>query len=192
MPRILAGLFAVLVCALLSPPGEPSGRVVDLNEPGVLETLQGSNPVHYGKIRRILEDVLKYPDAGVPRWMQTTFNAQNVKYIPIVLTSHPPKRQLSFSLDSARYEVVIVLTNVRGDIVPAREVVPEGAARSLEDEKVDLICAVATSSQASGNRAGGSRDLRPDQDLTAKRLGSSRAPTRRGGRSSPRHGRDDD
>ena len=66
MPRILAGVFAVLVCVFLSAPGEPSGRVVDLNEPGVLEALQGSNPVHYGKIRRILEDVLKYPDGLRP------------------------------------------------------------------------------------------------------------------------------
>ena len=62
---------------------------------------------------------VKQPHPGVPRWLQATFDARDVKYIPVVLTSHPPKRQLSFSLDTTRYEV-FVLTNAGGDIVPAR------------------------------------------------------------------------
>jgi len=53
--------------------------------------------------------------------MQATFNARDVKYVPIVLTSHPAKRRLSFSLDATRYEVIVVLTNLRGDLVPAKE-----------------------------------------------------------------------
>jgi hypothetical protein len=120
MSRTMAALLALLASVSLVSVGEPSPRVVDLNEPGVLEALKSSNPVHYEKIRNILQDILNHSDTGVPRWMQTTFDARDVKYIPIVLTSHPPKRQLSFILDAIRYEAVIVLTNVRGDIVPAK------------------------------------------------------------------------
>jgi hypothetical protein len=40
--------------------------------------------------------------------------------MPVVLTSHPPKRRLSFALDTTHYEAIIVLTNVRGQIVPLR------------------------------------------------------------------------
>ena len=93
---------------------------VDLNESGALEALQWSNPAHYEKIRRILDGVLQQPDTRVPRWMQVNFDARDVSYAPIVLTSHPPKRRLSFALDATRYEAIIILTNVRGDIVPLR------------------------------------------------------------------------
>ena len=43
-----------------------------------------------------------------------------LKYVPIVLTSHPPQRRLSFTLDATRYQALVVLTNVRGDIVPLK------------------------------------------------------------------------
>jgi hypothetical protein len=119
--RILVAALLLSGWTFLAAAAEaPSRRAVDLDEPGVLERLQRSNPSHYYAIRRILEGVLKQPDAGVPRWIQTTFNARDVKYVPIVLTSHPAKRRLSFALDATRYEVVVVLTNVRGDIVPAK------------------------------------------------------------------------
>jgi len=76
--------------------------------------------MHYEKVRRILEGVLRQPDAVVSRWMRTNFDAQDVTYLPIVLTSHPPKRRLSFSLDATRYETIVILTNVLGEIVPAK------------------------------------------------------------------------
>jgi len=120
MLRSMAALLALWASVSLASVGESSQRVVDLNEPGVLDALQSSNPVHYEKIQKILQDILRHSDAGVPRWMQTTFDARDVKYIPIVLTSHPPKRRLSFILDATPYEAVIVLTSVRGDIVPAK------------------------------------------------------------------------
>jgi hypothetical protein len=91
-------------------------RTVDLNESGVLEMLQGSNPGHYEKIRRILDNIHLQQDANVPRWIQTNFKGRDVTYAPVVLTSYPPKRRLSFALDSTRYEAIIVLTDVRGEI----------------------------------------------------------------------------
>ena len=121
MPRLLAAsVLALLWTAVAAAGGATPGRAIDLNTPGALEALQNSNPTHYEKVRKILEGVLQQPDAGVPRWMQTNFDAQDVKYLPIVLTSHPPKRRLSFSLDATRYEAVVILTNVHGEIVPAK------------------------------------------------------------------------
>jgi hypothetical protein len=96
------------------------GRPVDLNEAGALEALARSNPAHYAKIRQILDGILQQQDAGVPRWIQANFDGRNVTYAPVVLTSHPPKRRLSFALDGTRYDAIIVLTNVRGDVVPLR------------------------------------------------------------------------
>jgi hypothetical protein len=95
-------------------------RLVDLNEAGALEGLQRSNPAHYEKVRKILDGVLQQKDAQVPRWIRTNFDGRDVAYGPIVLTSHPPQRRLSFALDTTRYEATIVLTNVTGAIVPAK------------------------------------------------------------------------
>jgi hypothetical protein len=96
-----------------------TGPVIDLDRPGALEALQRSNPAHYAKVRQIIAGVVRRADAEVPRWMQASFNAHDVRYAPIVLTSHPPKRHLAFALDTTRYEAIVTLTNVRGEIIPA-------------------------------------------------------------------------
>jgi len=88
-------------------------RAVDLDAPGVLEALARSNPTHFVVIQRILAE-------DVPRWLRASFNAQSVIYQPIVLTSHPPKRRLSFTLDDTRYIAVITLTKVTGTVVPLK------------------------------------------------------------------------
>jgi hypothetical protein len=97
--------------------GEPT---VDLNAPGALAALEQSNRAHYEKVRRILQDIVDKRDSDVPRWMQTTFAAHDVSYAPVLLTSDPPQRRLSFVLDTTRYQAIVTLTNARGHIVPLR------------------------------------------------------------------------
>jgi len=113
---VLAALWTAVAVAGDAPPG----RTVDLNKPGALKGLQQSNPKHYEMIRKILEGVLQQPDAAVPRWIQTTFDGRDVSYAPILMTSDPPRRRLSFALDNTRYEAVVTLTNLRGEIVPLK------------------------------------------------------------------------
>ena len=119
-PWLVPAILALLWTAVATAGEVTPGRAIDLNGPGVLGALQRSNPMHYEKVREILEGVLERPDPDVPRWIQATFNGRDVKYTPIVLTSYPPQRRLSFTLDTTRYKAVIVLTHVRGDIVPAK------------------------------------------------------------------------
>ena len=118
MRIIAACVFAVF--ALITPPPALAAGTVDLDVPGALDTLQGANPTHYEKVVRILEGVRNQPEATVTRWLQVGFDARNVDYAPIVLTSHPAKRRLSFTLDDTRYVAVITLTNLRGEIVPLK------------------------------------------------------------------------
>jgi hypothetical protein len=121
MPRLVVAAVLALLWTAVAVVGDATPRgAIDLNEPGTLEALQRSNPTHYEKVRKILEGVLQRPDTDVPRWIQASFAARDVSYVPVVLTSHPPKRRLSFALDATRYEAVITLTNVRGDVVPAK------------------------------------------------------------------------
>ena len=121
MPRLIAAaVLAFLWTAVAAAGDSPPRHTIDLDEPGVLEALQRSNPTHYETVRKILDGVLQRSDNDVPRWIQTNFAARDVNYMPVVLTSHPPKRRLSFALDATRYEAVLILTNVHGDIVPAK------------------------------------------------------------------------
>jgi hypothetical protein len=115
----LAVLLPVWTAVVVAGDASP-GRTVNLNGPDSLEALQQSNPTHYKKVRKILDGILEQPDAAVPRWIQTNFDARNVSYVPILMTSAPPKRRLSFALDETRYEAVITLTNVRAEIVPLK------------------------------------------------------------------------
>ena len=110
----------IMLAFLLGPASVIASPVVDLDRPGAIEALERTSPDHATKVRLILERVARTPDAEVPRWMRVTFDARDVDYAPIVLTSHPAKRRLSFVLDGTRYAAVIVLTGVRGDIVPLR------------------------------------------------------------------------
>lgn len=115
-------LFAVAVLALLwtgnaSGGDAPPVRIVNLNDHNALAALQHSNPTHYEKIQKILEAVFEQPDADA-RWIQTNFDAQNVSYAPILLTSAPPKRRLSFVIDKTLYQASITITAGRGQIIP--------------------------------------------------------------------------
>jgi len=116
---LAAAILVVLWTAGAATADATRERLVDLNEPGTFETLRHSNPTHYAKVRQIMDGLLQRPDAAVPRWIQTSFDARDVRYAPVVLTSHPPQKRLSFALDDTRYEVVVTL-NVRGQIVPAK------------------------------------------------------------------------
>ena len=55
----------------------------------------------------------------MPRWLQTSFGAHDVSYAPVLLTSDPPKKRLSFALDGTRYLAVVTLSHVKGTIVPS-------------------------------------------------------------------------
>src|SRR5215475_15958294 len=116
--RIIAAPIMVVLWIAVAVAGEfNSERTINLNKPGALETLQQSNPTHYAKVRKILDGILQQPDADVPRWIQTSFDARNVSYAPILMTTRPPKRRLSFALDETRYEAVLTLEG-RAKIVP--------------------------------------------------------------------------
>ncbi len=118
--RLSVAALVLLWGAVLTPAPSTAGPTIDLDQPGVLQALEQANPAHYAKVRLILQGVARNPESDVPRWMRVGFDARDVSYAPLVLTSHPAKRRLSFALDDTRYVAVIVLTRLRGDVVPLK------------------------------------------------------------------------
>lgn len=99
-------------------PACATAAAVDLNAPGVLETLKSTNPGDYGKITRIIAGLTQHPELDVARWISATFHAGNVSYLPLWLTSLPPQRRLSFCLGSTSYDVVLTITASGARISP--------------------------------------------------------------------------
>ncbi|HTP48082.1 MAG TPA: hypothetical protein VMQ50_14310 [Casimicrobiaceae bacterium] len=100
--------FFVLACTVLA---RGSGAI-DLNVPGNLEAVERANPEHYAKIQRILAEIPQRPPAerSVASWMRTEFEARDIRYTDLVMTSLPPKKRLAFSLDDTAYVAVVTLT----------------------------------------------------------------------------------
>ena len=93
---------------------------IDLNQPEVLERLARENPFHFAMIRRILAGVDTMPEHAVGRWMKAQFNATDVTYSPVLLTSEPPKKQLTFTLETTRYSALLTLTSEGARLVARR------------------------------------------------------------------------
>ncbi|MGH8199249.1 MAG: hypothetical protein ACREVO_02600 [Steroidobacteraceae bacterium] len=91
----------------------------DLNAPGALDRLRVGKPGDYARIMRIIAGLTRHPDLDVARWIRATFHAANVSYLPLWLTTFPPKRRLSFCLASSGYTVVLTLTSDGAHVSPA-------------------------------------------------------------------------
>jgi hypothetical protein len=127
----LAALAMLLILAAHLP-GSYASDPIDLNAPGALETIKRDRPEHYAKIQRILAEAPRYLDEGprnvrsdaVATWMRTQFQARDVHYTDIVLTSLPPKKRFQFSLDDASYVLLVTLPGYVPPSEPARKRAP--------------------------------------------------------------------
>jgi hypothetical protein len=97
---------------------------IDLNEPGALDRLARDIPDHYAKIRQILAEVDEIPEQSVSRWMKAQFKATEIAYSPVLLTSNPPKKRLSFTLETTHYEALLTLTQDGVQLLPVRPPAP--------------------------------------------------------------------
>jgi hypothetical protein len=88
-------------------------RIVDLNQPGQLEMLARDNPSEFAKVDAILREAPNLAPEEVPRWLRTAYGAEEGAYGGILLTSEPPKAELSFILGDTKYHARITLSNVR-------------------------------------------------------------------------------
>jgi hypothetical protein len=97
-----------------------SSQAVNLDTPGAMDALARDNPAHSAKIRQIMDGLQERRDVEVPAWIRTSFDAQEVLYTPMVRTSYPPKKRLSFTLDGIHYSATITLKNTPPVRVPVK------------------------------------------------------------------------
>jgi hypothetical protein len=99
---------------------------IDLDVPGNLAAIERDRPDHFAKIQRILVEVPRRPttDGSVATWMRTEFQAQNVQYTELIMTSLPPKKRLAFTLEDTAYVTVITLGGYWAKGLPTRKDTP--------------------------------------------------------------------
>ena len=92
--------------------GQREARPIDLNVPANLEYIKSQYPDHYAKIQRILDELPRQPPnaSEVAKWMRTNFEARNVGYSAVVMTSLPPKHEVRFTLDDTMYFAVVTVS----------------------------------------------------------------------------------
>ena len=112
-------LWAVALFGLGSVGSVVADQAVDLRDGGALERLRVDNPAHYAAIRQILAGLAEQPERAEGDWLQATFDAREVELSRLLLkTSYPPRQRLSFTLDTTRYTLHVV----RSDLTARPEV----------------------------------------------------------------------
>ena len=87
--------------------------IVDLDRPGVLEQVQRDHPAHRQRIAEILRVAGDFAchTEQFGRALQAAYDARDGRCESLLMTSLPPKRRLTFTLDGIRYSSIV---RVRG------------------------------------------------------------------------------
>ncbi len=108
--RIWSVATALLLATAAVASDQPA--VVYLNGPQALAQLQERNPAHYARAARIIAAANVLCRPGLPESITSRFEASDLSCADANLkTSNPPKRQLSFVLDTTRYVALVAITD---------------------------------------------------------------------------------
>jgi len=107
-------IFAAWVCsASVSWAGEAVepqifAPAVQLNGNADLARLRETNPDHYARAVRLMHAANALCKPGEPKLQNT--DGRDISCAMLLLTSNPPKRALSFTLDDTRYVAIVTIT----------------------------------------------------------------------------------
>ena len=120
MVRSITATFLYAVSIFASGQSAQPSRQVNLNAPGAMDRIKASSPAHYEAIQGIVSGLARNPHSTDARWIQTSFHAKDVSYGSALLTSHPPQRNIAFTLDETRYQGRVTLDSGSVHFVPTR------------------------------------------------------------------------
>jgi len=73
-----------------------------------LARLRATNPNHYARAKRLLAAANTLCQPGRPKAQNA--DARDISCELLLLTSNPPKRRFSFTLDKTRYDALVTMT----------------------------------------------------------------------------------
>jgi hypothetical protein len=90
---------------------------VHLDSAADLARLRETNPDHYGRAVRLMNAANTLCKPGEPKLQNT--DGRDISCGMLLLTSNPPKRALSFTLDNTRYVAIVTITADRPELMHA-------------------------------------------------------------------------
>lgn len=120
LKMLLATLLLYFPSSMVSADDARPTKYVNLNIAGEMKKMRESNPSHYERVQAILEGLAERRSSDVPNWMRTRFEARNVVYTDILLTTEPAQRDLSFVLDDTAYRARVTLEGGRAQVWPIK------------------------------------------------------------------------
>ena len=106
-------VLAVLVCSASFAWASDSVEIrppVRLNTPEDLANLRATNPDHYARAQRVIAAANVLCPPGRPQLQSTELHSGNLSCGQVFLTSNPPKREITFKLDSIKYVALVTIT----------------------------------------------------------------------------------
>jgi len=116
-------ILATFVCsASVCWADEPVAAVVfkppvHLDSASDLAQLRKTNPGHYARAVRLIHDANTLCNPGAPKVQNA--DGRNISCAMLLLTSNPPKRELSFTLDNTPYAAIVTVTADRPHLTDA-------------------------------------------------------------------------
>ncbi|HEX8783994.1 MAG TPA: hypothetical protein VF764_11515 [Steroidobacteraceae bacterium] len=93
------------------------GPAVHLNSAADLAQLHKTNPDHYARAVRLISSASRLCDPGAPKLQNA--DGRDISCAMLLLTSYPPKRALSFTLDGTPYVAIVTITADRPQLMHA-------------------------------------------------------------------------
>lgn len=81
---------------------------VHLNSAADLAQLRKTNPGHYARAVRLINSANRLCKPGAPKLQNA--DGRDISCAMLLLTSNPPKRALSFTLDNTPYTAIVTIT----------------------------------------------------------------------------------
>lgn len=118
MVIVLAAFAATPAVAELTV--QKPGASVDLGRPGALEALQRDNPTQYRRVTDVLRAAAHPPCRSEElERMRASLEVRDLHCSFQLLTSFPPKRQLSFVVGDVRYHATVTMAHDPGRVIRA-------------------------------------------------------------------------
>jgi hypothetical protein len=108
---------APLAQVTVKTPSPPPRMSVRLDGPADLEHLRETNFNHYLRAKKILAAANEICRPGPEKIYLARFGGADPHCGAMWMTSYPPKKLLSFRLDSVQYIALVTITNLRGKLL---------------------------------------------------------------------------
>jgi hypothetical protein len=94
---------ALAIATLAQAAGPAVKRYVTIGNPESMQKFAKADPDTFAKAMRLIHDIERKPIRDAKVWAKTNFNADELVYFPMLKTSDPAKRQISFTIGDARF-----------------------------------------------------------------------------------------